>query len=213
MTKATGSGIWDRRALESDLHAVFTRRWSDEDCRVVHDTQSEAMTRLLDPVPGELILDLGCGIGRLTGTLLRRTTAVVGVDISLNMVRRARTAVPQARLVCASATALPLRSGAFDAVCASFVFQHLLDDDSFYAALAECRRVLKPSGRIAMMEGVGETAHVPPNSTTTVVRTLDQFRAGLAPDAQLAARDDHVFIEDRYVSLLWRFPGRQGQPR
>ena len=53
-----------------------------------------AVLDLLDPLPGERVLDLGCGSGELTAQIAARGAHVVGVDASPEMVARARERFP-----------------------------------------------------------------------------------------------------------------------
>lgn len=104
--------------------------------------------------PGASILDAGCGAGGFLAELgsarldLRRT----GVDVSPDAARRARSRAGQVLL--ASASALPFRDGAFDAVLSHDVLQHLPDGDDA-RALAEARRVLSPGGVVSVRTNLG----------------------------------------------------------
>lgn len=70
---------------------------------------------LLDPHPGERILDLGCGTGHLTARISKSGARVVGIDSSEEMVRAARRAYPDIDFRVADARALDFREE-FDAV-------------------------------------------------------------------------------------------------
>jgi ubiquinone/menaquinone biosynthesis C-methylase UbiE len=95
-------------------------------------------------------LDLGCGTGRSLA-LFPKQARVVGLDPSSEALRRARKRAPQVPLVRASAQALPFREGAFDTVVSSLVFCSVPEPAQ---ALEEVRRVLRPGGRLRMMEHV-----------------------------------------------------------
>ena len=100
------------------------------------------------PVPGQRILDLGCGRGFYL-KMLRHLgfTAIYGIDRELELLPRARRRLRPgpAPVGAASAGALPFPDSRFDAVILSEVLEHLGDEA---AALAEIRRVLKPGGRL-----------------------------------------------------------------
>ncbi len=110
----------------------------------------------LAPLPGERILDLGCGDGQLTQRLTATGARVQGVDASPQMVAAARgrgVAVDEA-----SAEALPYGDGAFDAVFSNAALHWVRGQD---AMLAEVRRVLRPGGRfVAEMGGHGNVAAI-----------------------------------------------------
>jgi len=95
-------------------------------------------------------LDLGCGTGRglpLYGAGVR----AIGLDPAFASLVRARRRAPEVPLICASAEALPFRDGVFDTVVSSFVFCSVPDAAR---GLAEVKRVLRPDGRLRMLEHV-----------------------------------------------------------
>jgi len=95
-------------------------------------------------------LDLGCGTGRSL-RLFPSEARPVGLDPSAHALRSARRRAPTIPLVRASAQALPFRKGIFDTVVSSLVFCSVPDPAQ---GLAEVRRVLRPDGRLRMMEHV-----------------------------------------------------------
>jgi len=109
----------------------------------------------LDARPGEQVLDAGCGPGLLTVDLARQVGEggrVVGLDKSadmLDLARRRCEALPQVVLEESSIEATGHPDGAFDAVACTQVLLYVADAP---AALAELRRVLKPGGRLVVIE-------------------------------------------------------------
>ncbi len=97
-----------------------------------------------------LTLEVGCGTGR---NLPRypRAARLVGIDPSLDSLRRARRRAPDVPLICAEAEALPFRPGSFDTVAISLVLCSVADPG---AALAEVRRVLRDPGALRLLEHV-----------------------------------------------------------
>ncbi len=91
------------------------------------------------------VLELGCGPGYLQQALAARP-AVVGIDASPQML--ARAARFSRRLARADARQLPFASASFDTVCATFPAEYILDP----ATHAEIRRVLKPGGRLVIVD-------------------------------------------------------------
>jgi demethylmenaquinone methyltransferase / 2-methoxy-6-polyprenyl-1,4-benzoquinol methylase len=111
----------------------------------------------LDLGPGARVLDLCTGTADLLIEVLRRDPAHrgVGVDLSSGMlVRGARKLAerglsPRAALASGDAERLPLRSGLFDGALVAFGIRNVGDRA---AALRELRRVLKPGGRLVVLE-------------------------------------------------------------
>lgn len=89
---------------------------------------------------GQLVLDVGCGNGVYVRELERRGIDAIGCDLSVGMLSAAR---PHPRLVNGDVTRLPFRAGTFDVVLAPHMLYHVDDRGS---AVAELRRVLKPTG-------------------------------------------------------------------
>ena len=103
----------------------------------------QAALELLDPQPGEHILDVGCGDGTLTLKIKEIGADVVGIDNSLSMVGAARARGLDARLM----DAADLRfSEAFDAAFSNATLHWVLDKERAARAIWFA---LKPSGRFA----------------------------------------------------------------
>jgi ubiquinone/menaquinone biosynthesis C-methylase UbiE len=98
-------------------------------------------------------LDLGCGTGRNL-PLFPAEARIVGIDLSADSLRRARKRDPRARLVRASAEALPFRDGTFDTVVGGLV---LCSVGRLDIVIAEIRRVLRDDGELRLLEHVRST--------------------------------------------------------
>jgi demethylmenaquinone methyltransferase / 2-methoxy-6-polyprenyl-1,4-benzoquinol methylase len=95
---------------------------------------------------GSLLLDLACGTGDLTTMATRRGHRVVGADLSWGMLGANHGGAP---LVQADSSRLPFRTGTFDGVVCGYALRNFGDVD---AALSETARVLRPGGRLAVLE-------------------------------------------------------------
>jgi ubiquinone/menaquinone biosynthesis C-methylase UbiE len=119
--------------------------------------QRRAALDLLDPQSGEDALDVGCGPGYLACELAARIGprgSVHGVDRSKSMLAIAtrRSAAEHAatvRFVVGDAVRLPFSAESFDAVTATQVYEYVAD---ISGALAEARRVLRPGGRLLILD-------------------------------------------------------------
>jgi len=100
-----------------------------------------------------ILLDVACGTGQVLRMALARglrPRGLVGADFSFRMLYRARRLLPaDVRLVLADALALPFVSGYFAAVTCAFGLRNFADPRR---ALAEMFRVLRPGGRIGVLE-------------------------------------------------------------
>jgi demethylmenaquinone methyltransferase/2-methoxy-6-polyprenyl-1,4-benzoquinol methylase len=102
--------------------------------------------------PGDRVLDVCCGTGDLalaSRRLLGSTGQVTGLDFSERMLERARRKSTDVDWVRGDALALPFADGSFDAATVGFGVRNLADLE---AGLRELRRVLRPGGRLAVLE-------------------------------------------------------------
>jgi demethylmenaquinone methyltransferase / 2-methoxy-6-polyprenyl-1,4-benzoquinol methylase len=99
--------------------------------------------------PGDAVLDACCGSGDLAVAARRAGGVVTGLDFSRAMLERARRKAPDITWVEGDALALPFGDGSFDAVTVGFGVRNLADPAR---GLAELRRVLRPGGRIAVLD-------------------------------------------------------------
>jgi trans-aconitate 2-methyltransferase len=115
------------------------------------------LLKLLDPKPGERVLDAGCGTGQLTAAIARTGAEVVGIDRSWDMVAQARGNFPALRFEVADICAIPWGEE-FDAVFSNAVLHWVTRAREATAAMA---RSLKPGGRLAVELGArGNIAEV-----------------------------------------------------
>lgn len=111
-----------------------------------------AVTRAVDPRPGQRILDLAAGTGASSVSLARSGADVVAADFSRGMIaegRRRHGDIPNLSFAEADATDLPFGDDEFDAVTMSFGLRNVDDPRQ---ALRELRRVTKPGGRLVVCE-------------------------------------------------------------
>jgi SAM-dependent methyltransferase len=134
---------WDERAAGWDAKASADGATAD---RAAELDRAVAALRLR---PGARVLDAGCGSGQWAVALAARGYALVGVDVSPEMIRRAAAHGAAAGVAVTwrvgDLAAVPDPDGAFDAVLARVVLQFVPD---LPAALREIRRVLRPGGRL-----------------------------------------------------------------
>ena len=134
------------------------QRWDpdayDVNARFVSDLGA-GVVELLDPLPGERILDLGCGDGALTQRLLEAGAEVVGIDGSAEMIAAARAAGIDAHVVDGHVLGFDAE---FDAVFSNAALHWMTRPDEVIAGVA---RALKPGGRfVGEMGGHGCVAAV-----------------------------------------------------
>jgi demethylmenaquinone methyltransferase / 2-methoxy-6-polyprenyl-1,4-benzoquinol methylase len=126
----------------------------------VYDAMNRVMTAGLDRSwrrltveavvqPGDRVLDACCGTGDLAVAAEREGGVVTGLDFSPRMLERARRKSDSIAWVEGDLLALPFDDDAFDAATVGFGVRNVADLE---AALAELHRVLRPGGRLAILE-------------------------------------------------------------
>ena len=166
-----------------------TSQWDAEDYARVGafvPALGAAALDLLDPQPGEHILDVGCGDGTLTMQIRERGATVVGIDNSLSMIGAARARGLDARLMDAAQLKF---AEAFDAAFSNATLHWVLDKERAARAIWFA---LKPGGRFAgEMGGEGNLARLrevldevlvqrgygPPTYAANWYPTVEQFVA------------------------------------
>ncbi|MGZ4682506.1 MAG: ubiquinone/menaquinone biosynthesis methyltransferase [Acidimicrobiales bacterium] len=96
--------------------------------------------------PGSVVLDLACGTGDFCRELAAHDLVPIGADLSFGMLAAGRTGAP---LVQADVLRLPVPDASVDGVTCGFALRNLVELEAFFAELA---RVVRPGGRVAILE-------------------------------------------------------------
>jgi arsenite methyltransferase len=146
---------------------------------------TQRLARALEVGPGELVVDVGSGLGKSAVTIARATgCAVVGVDLSPANVGRAAARATAAglagrvRFLQGDAEALPLPDASVDGALSECSLCLVPDKR---AAVREVARVLRPRARVAISDVTASPAELPAE-----LRTLSAWTACLADARPLA---------------------------
>ena len=108
--------------------------------------------RALDKIgvgEGDFVVDLACGTGDFCELVEGRGARVVGVDFALQMLKQSRTRGLDFRSVQGDGEWLPFRTGSVDVVTCGFALRNFV---SLKGVLAEVARIIRPGGRVALID-------------------------------------------------------------
>lgn len=168
-------------------------RWAAHYDRVTRPLERRLTARLRAAAMRELpaaarVLEIGAGTGA-NFAHYPQGAAVAATELSIEMLRRARTKLPPAgvTLVQSPAERLPFADSTFDAALSTLV---LCSVESIDGALAEMRRVVRPAGRVVLVEHVRPPGLLGPVfdalSLLTVPLIEDHFNRRTAEEAARA---------------------------
>ena len=150
---------WDKAAKEDVmLHTLEGERWTRDEYFLAGTKDAEAFARILFDLmdfnpSGKRMLDIGCGIGRVTTAFADMFGEAYGVDFSPEMIARARElSANKSNLYFAinDGTSLSMFEGEYFDFCFSYaMFQHITEIRIINEYICEIGRVLKPGGIFA----------------------------------------------------------------
>jgi arsenite methyltransferase len=142
--------------------------------------QRRATRALLALEPGERVLDIGSGPGFLAEEMAEEVGpegAVHGVDPSESMLAISRRRETRVEYAIGDAVSLPYEDETFDAVIATQVYEYVPD---MPAALAEARRVLRPGGRLLILDTDWDAIVWHSTDRDRMLRVLEKWNDHLA---------------------------------
>jgi SAM-dependent methyltransferase len=146
---------WDERARLNAVWYVDTSlRYDEPDLERFYATGKVVVAEALSEAPTQppsraLAVEIGSGLGRISVVLAERFDRVVGIDVSPEMVERARQLVTNDRVSFAigdGSSLAPIDTGSADLVLTFTVFQHIPTAAVIERYIEEAGRVLRPGG-------------------------------------------------------------------
>jgi SAM-dependent methyltransferase len=178
--------FWDRRAAEDAFFYVDNRlNFGDPDQDRFWSKGEEDLDTVLALAGASLlgddqVVEIGCGLGRLTRVLAARANTVRAIDVSAEMLRRAKELNPALDNVTwmhGDGTSLAAVEDRSADVCVSHVvFQHIPDPEITLGYVREMGRVLRPNGWAAFQVSNDERVH----SRTARQKWADRFGSWLS---------------------------------
>ena len=207
----TGVAADFRSADASGLAPVLHPGAPDWFNRLIDRLQFRAVQRALaiaDVQRGARILDVGCGTGRWLRRYQDQGLVATGVDATPGMLAVAREQGTTAPVVAGEAGCLPFADAEFDCVSDVTVVQHIPESQQ-PQALGEMLRVLKPGGRLILLELIrGNDAHIFPRSSQDWIRQVESCGA-----KQIGSFGQEYLLFDRlFVAAARKLTERSSSP-
>ncbi len=151
---------WNDRARHDAFHYTAWRRGHKWDEASFFEPGERDYVLLVEPIlqsmglepGGSVMLEMGCGVGRMTGSFARRFGHVFAIDVSSEMLTRAQGFHRDlTNVTWQEVNGLdmePFQSGQIDFAFSFLVFQHVPHRDIILASIGEMLRVLKPDGSL-----------------------------------------------------------------
>ena len=180
--------FWDRRADEDPFYFVDNRQpYRDPDLERFWRSGYEALDRIEASLgatvsAGDEVVEVGCGVGRLTRALAARAGRVLAVDVSGRMLDRARalnTELENVEWMQGDGRTLGGIASASADACLSFVvFQHIPEPEVTLGYVREMGRVLHPGGIAAFQVSNRPEVHRPPGLVARASAAAARARGG-----------------------------------
>jgi ubiquinone/menaquinone biosynthesis C-methylase UbiE len=133
-----------KRVGYDGLASTYDERYADGGMSDI----GAALADLVREVRPGAFFEVGCGTGHWLAGLRPPAGGVFGLDLSMGMLLQAQAKAPAAALARGDASRLPYRDGVFDLMLSVHALHHFADQPGF---IAEARRVLRPSGVLAIV--------------------------------------------------------------
>lgn len=148
--------FWNQRAREEAYFFVDDRRvYRDFELGHFWSEGERDLDRLLGALdvriaPADVVLEIGCGVGRLTRVIAHRARLVRALDVSsvmIDLARRHHGGLDNIEWIVGDGQSLrPIADGSVDGCLSHVVFQHIPDPEITLGYVSEMGRVLKPGG-------------------------------------------------------------------
>jgi len=194
--------FWDIRSKKSGIYAVGHANWSPQQFNQQTEIwwkKFQVYLSNLDSLFIKKVLDFGCGTGRFSVRLRQMFDAVVGLDLSSEMIKKTKTNQGVDFIHIKDLNALTLKTNTFDLLFICTVLQHV-PDKLIQSVQKELNRVLKPNSAIFLFENVHHSPQRTTPSGHVIFRKCQEYQ-DMFPGIQVV---DFLTVEGQQHALLFR---------
>ena len=181
---------WDERAQHDAFQYVLTKEgeWTEPEFFASGERDYETLVaptfeRMAFDPKGKAMLELGCGVGRMTRVFAARFDRVIGIDVSPEMLRRAEALNPEAgniEWLLGNGTDLAsVESASMDFSFSYLTLQHVPSSETVLVLIREMLRVLRPGGAF-LFQCLGTRFHGLNWKGRMLVRVLERLQKPVA---------------------------------
>lgn len=189
-----------KNAVDVEIAAVLDRWY-----RTAYDPDGKEWQAILDVLKprNKSVLEIGCGTGRVTEKLVRVATHVTAIDVNQAFIAYAKQRIPHADFRILHARQVQKLRRTFDVILATWAGMHYVTGRR--AALQALRRVLRPHGRLAIMEAYPQSEYVAILNALSVPKPsieprLQRLKAAMAK--AFGQVTEHTFLTQyRFASI------------
>lgn len=220
---------WNERAKRNGLQSVMSQRWTDAQCTEGTKVTEEVLMRVIEDSGlswHKNVLEIGCGIGRMTPSLMRvfEPQELVCADMSCGMLERHEGDENINSLARSMGTILVRQIGKatevdvntkIDYVVSITVLEHIVNESEFLKSVAKLKELATDS--IVLVEEVNDVERETIGYTDTdIVRTVKDYLELMSPEFTLVHLSRFECVDDPYAVMVfsrnWRTRTREGRP-
>jgi demethylmenaquinone methyltransferase/2-methoxy-6-polyprenyl-1,4-benzoquinol methylase len=147
------ANLYDRELEDWNINAEFYLRETESPFfQIIHKEKIDTYNLQNE---GNMLLDLGAGIGYFANNLREKGKKVIAIDFSYEMLRIAKKEYPNIVYVVASADNLPFKDNVFDIITANGVLHHLKAQNLLENSINEINKALKENGVFCLFDRNG----------------------------------------------------------
>lgn len=197
--------LFNKRAeLHKDYNSVLDAGDSKtaKHSNLLHDYFSKKyISENINPTSKDIILDYGCGVGRLTKYFKPKVKKIVGIDASTKMIEVAKTIYPEiSNSFFSDIDDLP--SHQYDVIFAHWVLAHM-EDETIKIIFSNMKEKIKDNARLCMFEQTLVNEDTSTNNEVYKKRTIDDYKQLFQSIGYKYVNSKHVYRQPSYARTIW----------